>query len=143
VTGLPNVNSSVHPLLWWNWKEAHVPEHSDQAVGGHPLGDRLRRARQKRSLTEVAATAGISSAYLQKLETGGVRQPSPNVLHQLADALDINYADLMRLAGYVVPGDRPSGRNELRYALSSEELTDEEAQELAEYLDWYRTRHSK
>ena len=117
-----------------------MPEQSDQTVGGHPLGDRLRRARQKRSLTEVAATAGISSAYLQKLETGGVRQPSPNVLHQLADALDINYADLMRLAGYVVPGDRvPS--NELRYALSSEELTDEEARELAEYLDWYRTRH--
>ena len=120
-----------------------MPEQSDQTVGGHPLGDRLRRARQKRSLTEVAATAGISSAYLQKLETGGVRQPSPNVLHQLADALDINYADLMRLAGYVVPGERPSSRNELRYALSSEELTDEEAQELAEYLDWYRTRHHK
>jgi hypothetical protein len=46
----------------------------------------------------------------------------------------------MRLAGYVVPEDR-APRNELRYALSSEELTDEEARELAEYLAWYRTRH--
>jgi hypothetical protein len=62
------------------------------------------------------------------------------VLHQLADALGVKYADLMRLAGYVVPEDR-APRNELRYALSSEELTDEEARELAEYLAWYRTRH--
>jgi transcriptional regulator with XRE-family HTH domain len=120
-----------------------VPEQSDQAGGGHPLGKRLRRARQRRSLTEVAAAAKISTAYLQKLEAGAVRQPSPNVLHQLADALGVSYTDLMRLAGYVVPGEQPPARNELRYALSSEELTDEEARELAEYLDWYRTRHRK
>jgi transcriptional regulator with XRE-family HTH domain len=121
-------------------KEARVPEQGDQGTGGHALGDRLRRARQKRSLTEVAGAAGISTAYLQKLEAGAVRQPSPNVLHQLADALGVKYADLMRLAGYIVPEDRAPS-NELRYALSSEELTDEEARELAEYLDWYRTRH--
>jgi hypothetical protein len=44
----------------------------------------------------------------------------------------------------VVPGDgqvRPRRRrNELTYALSSEELTEDEAAELAEYLDWYRSR---
>lgn len=120
-----------------------MPEQSDQAAGGHPLGALLRRARLPRPLTEVAAAAGISTAYLQKLEAGAVRQPSPNVLHQLADALGVSYANLMRLAGYVVPGERPLARNELRYALSSEELTDEEARELAEYLDWYRARHRK
>lgn len=50
----------------------------------------------------------------------------------------------MRLAGYVIPGDGKARsqlrRNELTYALSSEELTDDEAAELAEYLDWYRSR---
>lgn len=67
------------------------------------------------------------------------------MLHHLAAALGVNYADLMRLAGYVVPDERRSSRprNELRYALSSEELTDEEARELTEYLDWYRARHGK
>jgi HTH-type transcriptional regulator, competence development regulator len=123
-----------------------MPEQSDTDTGGHALGKRLRRARDKRSLTEVAATAGISTAYLQKLEAGAVQQPSPNVLHQLAQVLHIDYASLMRLAGYVVPGDRGGSRrprNELRYALNSEELTDEEAHELAEYLDWYRERHRK
>lgn len=123
-----------------------MPEHSDTGTGGLALGKRLRTARGKRSLTEVAAAAAISTAYLQKLEAGAVQQPSPNVLHHLAAALKINYATLMRLAGYVVPGDRAAPqrpRNELRYALNSEELTDEEAHELAEYLDWYRERHRK
>jgi transcriptional regulator with XRE-family HTH domain len=113
-----------------------VTEDSDIPAGGLTLGERLRRARRQRSL----------SAYLQKLEAGMVKHPSPNVLHQLARALNVGYAELMRLAGYVVPdepaeSERP--RNELRYALSSEELTEEEAHELAEYLDWYRERHRK
>jgi transcriptional regulator with XRE-family HTH domain len=123
-----------------------MPEDSDIPVSGPTLGERLRRARRPRSLSEVAASAGISTAYLQKLEADMVKQPSPNVLYQLAQALEIDYAELMRLAGYVVPdepaeSERPP--NELRYALSSEELTEEEAHELAEYLDWYRERHRK
>ncbi len=123
-----------------------MPGQSDTAAGGPTLGGRLRRARRKRSLAEVATAAAISTTYLQKLEAGAVRQPSPNVLHQLAQALGVEYADLMRLAGYVVPTERGGSerpRNELRYALSSEELTEEEGQELTEYLDWYRERHRK
>ena len=123
-----------------------MPEKGDTDTGGHALGQRLRRARGKRPLTEVAAAAAISTAYLQKLEAGAVQQPSPNILHQLAEVLNIDYASLMRLTGYVVPSDRAGSRrprNELRYALNSEELTDEEAHELAEYLDWYRERRRK
>ncbi len=123
-----------------------MPEQGDTDTGGHALGQRLRRARGKRPLTEVAAAAAISTAYLQKLEAGAVQQPSPNILHQLAEVLNIDYASLMRLTGYVVPSDRAGSRrprNELRYALNSEELTDEEAHELAEYLDWYRERRRK
>lgn len=108
------------------------------------LGQRLREVRElrDRSLADVAAEAEISPAYLQKLEAGGVKQPSPNVLQKLARALDLDYTELMRLAGYVAPAT-PRGRrrrNELTYALSSEPLTDEEAQELARYLDWFRDR---
>lgn len=123
-----------------------MPEQGDTDTGGHALGQRLRRARGKRPLTEVAAAAAISTAYLQKLEAGAVQQPSPKILHQVAEVLNIDYASLMRLAGYVVPSDRAGSRrprNELRYALNSEELTDEEAHELAEYLDWYRERRRK
>jgi len=56
----------------------------------------------------------------------------------------MDYAELMRLAGYVVPNASSSARvrrrNELTHAASSESLTEEEANELAEYLDWYRSR---
>jgi len=109
------------------------------------LAQHLRRIRGRRSLSAVATQADISTAYLQKLEAGGVKQPSPKVLHGLARALGFDYADLMRMAGYIVPGDevgdeREPRRNELTYALSSEELTEEEARELARYLDWYRDR---
>ena len=57
--------------------------------------------------------------------------------------LEIDYGELMRLAGYVVPnagGNSRRRRNELTYAMSSEELTDDEAEVLAEYLSWYRSR---
>ena len=51
----------------------------------------------------------------------------------------------MRLAGYVAPASATAQkrRNELTYALSSEPLTDEEAQELARYLDWYRDANAR
>ncbi len=110
------------------------------------LGKRLRQRRDLRqqSLNTVASAADISTAYLQKLEAGAVKQPSPNVLHQLARALEMDYAELMRLAGYIVPNATRSGstqrRNELTHAASSEPLTEEEADELAEYLAWYRSR---
>lgn len=111
------------------------------------LGQRLREVRElrDRSLADVAAEAEISPAYLQKLEAGGVKQPSPNVLFKLARALDLQYDELMRLAGYVAParGRARRRRNELTYALSSEPLTDDEAQELARYLDWYRDRKKR
>ena len=115
---------------------------------GRDLGKRLRRARDRKELplSAVAAAADISTAYLQKLEAGSVKQPSPNILYQLAEALEIDYAELMRLAGYIVPNqpeDVGRRRNELTHALSSEELTEQEAEELAKYLEWYRQRQTK
>lgn len=109
------------------------------------LGSRLRQARELRhqSLSAVAKEADISTAYLQKLEVDDVRAPSPNVLYKLSQALELAYAELMRLAGYIVPNEAASGkrrRNELTHAMSSEELTEDEADELVEYLIWYRSR---
>lgn len=117
-------------------------------MAAQELGQRLREVRElrDRSLSDVAAEAGISPAYLQKLEAGGVKQPSPNILHKIGTALRVDYAELMRLADYVVPsnGARPrKRRHELTYALSSEQLTEDEARELARYLDWYRDRKKR
>jgi transcriptional regulator with XRE-family HTH domain len=113
------------------------------------LGDRLRQVRKLRgwSLREAAERADISPAYLQKLERGHVQGPSPHVLHSLAEQLRMPYSTLMELAGYVVPSESRDREalpdiNPLAYALSSEDLSDDEAAALAQYLAWYRSQQT-
>lgn len=112
------------------------------------FGGWLRNARGKKPISAVARDAQISPAYLQKLEAGEVKQPSPHHLFNLSKALGLDYGELMRLAGYIVPGDANSSshrkqRNELTHALRSETLTPDEAYELEKYLLWYRERRAR
>ena len=67
------------------------------------LGKELQDARKTKgvSLEGVANPAGISGAYLHKLERGVVNSPSPRVLARLAVVLEISYLRLMELAGYL------------------------------------------
>jgi transcriptional regulator with XRE-family HTH domain len=109
---------------------------------GTSFGGVLRQAREVHGLSAIdaARAAGISVAYLSKLERDVVKRPSPHVLHQLSEALSVPYAALMRLSGYRVPGE-PSAEpgNAVGMALFAD-LTDDERDELVEYLAWYRAR---
>jgi transcriptional regulator with XRE-family HTH domain len=110
-----------------------------------PLGDQLREVRQIRglSLKAVAEPADISVAYLQKLEGGDVRQPSPHVLHRLGRVLEVPYATLMELAGYVVPErDGVLAANTFDHALSSSDLTDDERKAVAAYVALLRQQRN-
>jgi HTH-type transcriptional regulator, competence development regulator len=116
------------------------------------LGNELRRVRSLRGLPlkAVAEPAGISIAYLQKLERDEVKSPSPHVLFRLSQELGVPYPHLMELVGYVVPrgealagpadpADPPDApRGLMSHALATEPLTEDEANELARYLSWYR-----
>ena len=106
------------------------------------FGTVLRQARDVRGLSAIdaARTAGISPAYLFKLENDAVKRPSPLVLHQLSRALAVPYADLMRLTGYQVPGESEAGPARTVAAALFADLTDDERDELVEYLAWYRSR---
>ena len=77
---------------------------------------------------------------LGKLENDAVKRPSPHVLHQLGEALAMPYAELMRLAGYRVPGDSVTSLSAAVGAALFADLTDDERDELLEYLAWYRAR---
>src|SRR5687767_7325221 len=106
------------------------------------IGSVLRQARDVRELSalDAARAAGISPAYLSKLENDAVKRPSPHVLHQLSEALAVPYADLMRLTGYRVPGEEiPNSTGTVGAALFAD-LTEDERDELLEYLAWYRAR---
>ena len=108
------------------------------------FGAVLRQARHVRELSAVDASraAGISPAYLGKLENDAVKRPSPHVLHQLSEALAVPYTELMRLSGYRVPGEavqNASASGTIGAALFAD-ITDDERDELLEYLAWYRAR---
>jgi transcriptional regulator with XRE-family HTH domain len=114
------------------------------ATPSQRLGETLRSVRELKgkSLKAVADPAEISTAYLLKLEKGQVTSPSPHVLHRLAEQLDLDYMDLMRLAGYVVHGRSGQGSSGLAHALSSENLTEDEARAVATFLKMYRSGQS-
>ncbi|MER5628221.1 helix-turn-helix transcriptional regulator [Streptosporangium sp. NPDC002544] len=57
---------------------------------GHRLGRLLRQARGTRSMTEVAAAAGLSAETLRKIETGRIPTPAFFTIAALAAALDVS-----------------------------------------------------
>jgi transcriptional regulator with XRE-family HTH domain len=111
------------------------------------LGARLRGVRELRglSLRSAAEPAGISPAYLQKLERGGVESPSPHALHGLAEVLGTDYGNLMTLAGYVLPEPprEPQGPMLIAGERSAEPLDAGEADELADYLAYLRHKRRR
>jgi transcriptional regulator with XRE-family HTH domain len=106
------------------------------------IGGVLRRARQVRKLSavDVARAADISPAYLSKLENDAVKRPSPHVLHQLGRVLAVPYAELLRLSGHPVPDESDTPPTEAVGTALFADLTEDEQEELVEYLAWYRAR---
>ena len=101
------------------------------------LGEHIRNARQMLGLSLAAAAerAGISATYQKKLESDDVKHPSPTVLHAESEALGLEYATLMALAGYLVP-DQSGGNvaSSFDHALSSADLTASERRAVAAYI---------
>lgn len=115
-------------------------------MGMTELGRELHQVRQMKSLSlnSAANAADISPAYLQKLEAGLVKAPSPPVLQRVAAALDLPYAKVMETAGYLTPrtSSKRASPNLLSQALLGEDLTEQEAAALAEYLAFLRQRRA-
>lgn len=112
------------------------------------LGDELRRLRMLKgtSLREVEKSTGISNAYLSQLENGKTENPSPRVLHKLAEYYSIPYTRLMEAAGYLQPqSSARSGRgavNNLQAALMSADLTEDEEQTVAHFIQFLRAQRA-
>ncbi|WP_068773734.1 helix-turn-helix domain-containing protein [Paenibacillus sp. FJAT-26967] len=65
--------------------------------------DKLRDLRKLKGYTirELADRSGVSAGYISQLENGNRNAPSPDVLMKLSEGLNIPYADLMKIAGYL------------------------------------------
>jgi HTH-type transcriptional regulator, competence development regulator len=66
------------------------------------LGHYLAELRQAKALTfrDLEEKTDISNGYLNLLEHGRVKRPSPEVLFKLANFYGIPFASLMVMAGY-------------------------------------------
>ena len=121
----------------------HLKEQSTKPMS--ELGARLRDLRvvTGKSLRQVEEDTEISNAYLSQLERGIAENPSPHLLHRLADYYDVPYESLMVAAGYVKPG--PQGKtgaapSSLELLLKSARLSDEEEEEVKRYIRFLRSK---
>ena len=111
------------------------------------LGAFLRSVRQARQLTlravEAATDRTVTNGYLSQIESGAIRQPSPNVLYRLAAVYGLEYRDLLRRAGHQVPKEQREPQDEPALSgipLRSLELTPTEQAELMKYLTFLRSQ---
>ena len=60
------------------------------------LAENLRRIRLQKQLTQpaLADKSGVSKGYVYMLESGEMTNPTLDILHKIADALDCTIADL-------------------------------------------------
>lgn len=108
----------------------------------NPLGKYLQSVRENEqlSLRAVEKAVGISNAYLSQLESGKIKQPSPSILHKLAELYDISYAEIMKLAGYPVLEEATNNTDHTGFASRIGPVTPEEETALVEYLNFLRSR---
>jgi transcriptional regulator with XRE-family HTH domain len=106
------------------------------------LGKHLQSVRKERGLTlrSVEEKTGVSNAYLSQLENGKIRQPSPSILHKLAECYDEPYGKLLTLAGYPIPIQSVPKEPSYRMGNGLGDLTKEEEEKLREYLEFLRSK---
>jgi transcriptional regulator with XRE-family HTH domain len=110
-------------------------------LGQYLASIRLDRKMSLRQVEEIS-NKEVSNAYISQLETGKIQQPSPSVLHTLAEIYDIDYIQLMQLAGYLpeVAGRNSDDRHGRVATFAEHNLTQEEEGELMDYLQFLRTK---
>lgn len=64
------------------------------------------------STYKLAALVGVSQSCLSQLENGRKdKPPSPEIIRKMFNALEVDYFELMRLAGYMDPVAAPSEKD--------------------------------
>lgn len=103
------------------------------------IGSVLKEARESRrlSLREIEIKSGISNAYLSQLENDKIKKPSANTLYKLAGLFNIDFDDLMVIAGIVEQKVEVTGQVD-DFSFLQKNATPEEKEKLIEYFKWLR-----
>jgi transcriptional regulator with XRE-family HTH domain len=108
------------------------------------LGQYLGAIRGDRKLTlrqvEEATNREVSNAYLSQLENDKIKQPSPHILHVLADLYAVSYTGLMERAGYLKMSEANdlTKRHGRAATFADMDLSPEEESELLRFLRFIR-----
>jgi len=108
------------------------------------LGQELTRLRRLKGWTlrevEEKTKKKVSNSYLYQLENDNVKEPSPNILHELSVVYGASYRELMRLAGYVVPKASATAGSVAFNALN---LTEQEEEEVMDFVEFIRRKQKR
>lgn len=106
------------------------------------VGQYIKQIREQRcmSLRGLAAAAKVDPPWLSKVERGLYARPDPRLLSRLAQALDIEPADLFLEAGY---GDASGLPGFTPYLRSKYDLPDEALQQLEAHFNLINERYGK
>lgn len=110
------------------------------------FGNFFKQLRESRGLTlrDVEKETGVSNAYLSQLESEKIKQPSPTILHKLAEFYKVSYYEMMVKVGYPAPTISGSTNIIERKAYGKlAKITSDEEEELVEYLKLIRKRKQK
>jgi transcriptional regulator with XRE-family HTH domain len=109
------------------------------------FGQFLRAARERKSLSlrAVERATGVSNAYLSQLESGKIRQPSPIVLHKLAELYGVSYGAVLERAGYPAVTGEVAGHQPAVVDSRLGPISLDEEHALREYLAFLRSRRGQ
>ena len=99
------------------------------------VGELIKSQRElaRMSVRHLAELAGVSNPYLSQIERG-LRNPSADILQQIAKALQISAESLYERAGFLQPTGKP--RIGVREAIAADQLlTPEQQQALLNVYD--------
>ena len=66
------------------------------------IGEYIKKIREEKglSINQLALYSDVSAAHISRIERG-LREPSPEILKKLSQALKVPYEELMAAAGYL------------------------------------------
>lgn len=105
---------------------------------GHYIA--AQRAARKISMRKLAELAHLSHTEIYRLENGERKHPSPGVLKAIALALNLDYNELMKVAGYLEDISATEGYPKTQ--IDIEGLTENEIQEVKRFIDYLRYKRN-
>lgn len=86
------------------------------------IGEFIKKLREERklSINQLALYSDVSAAHISRIERG-LREPSPEILKKVSQALKVPYEDLMKIAGYLDQQDNNLSSKEDEFITKAQE----------------------